>query len=185
MAQYAPELFLTRSGDKLILRHCCAADASEFIHFQQAIASETQFTLQGDFNTPEADAVQKYWSSSEADERVLVLGVFTEQNKMVALMGVKPENSQHPWIKHVAKFGMMIVKAYWRQGIGRRMLEVLDTFASSAGFTRIEAQVRVKNERAVKLYKNAGYLIEGTRKNAAFIDGEYVDEYYIAKLNWP
>ena len=77
---------------------------------------------------------------------------------------------------------MMVLKPYWGQGIARRMLEVQDDHAKKNSFIRIEAMVRSKNERGVNLYRNAGYSIEGTRKQAALIHGEYWDEYFIAKL---
>lgn len=50
------------------------------------------------------------------------------------------------------------------------------------GVQRIEAKVRTQNPRGVALYKKAGYQIEGTRRKAALIDGEFRDEYFIAKL---
>jgi putative acetyltransferase len=42
--------------------------------------------------------------------------------------------------------------------------------------------VRTGNERALKLYRGMGYQVEGTRRAAAFIGGEFVDEYFIARL---
>lgn len=42
--------------------------------------------------------------------------------------------------------------------------------------------VRVKNDRGINLYEKSGYKIEGTRKQAAKIDGEFHDEYFIAKI---
>ena len=62
------------------------------------------------------------------------------------------------------------------------MLAIMEAHARSIGISRIEALVRTKNERGVNLYTRMGYDIEGTRKNAALIDGELHDEYFIAKL---
>jgi len=62
------------------------------------------------------------------------------------------------------------------------MLEALDRHARSVDITRIEALVRTQNERSVKLYTSSGYKIEGTRVRAVSIDGQFFDEYYIAKI---
>jgi RimJ/RimL family protein N-acetyltransferase len=35
---------------------------------------------------------------------------------------------------------------------------------------------------AKHLYEKSGFVVEGIKKNAMFVDGEYVDEYYMAKL---
>ncbi len=40
----------------------------------------------------------------------------------------------------------------------------------------------VHNERAVGLYQKVGFEIEGTRKNSLFVNGKYVDEYYMALI---
>ena len=39
---------------------------------------------------------------------------------------------------------------------------------------------RCENERGVQLYEKMGFKIEGKREMAAFIDGRFQDEYYIA-----
>ena len=37
-------------------------------------------------------------------------------------------------------------------------------------------------ENGIALYLNNGFKIEGTREKGAFIEGKFVDEYFIAKL---
>ncbi len=41
----------------------------------------------------------------------------------------------------------------------------------------------VNNDHAIALYRKLGYRIEGTKKDAVFLDSEYVDEYTMAKLS--
>ena len=77
---------------------------------------------------------------------------------------------------------MMVLRDYWGQGIGGRLLEIMEDFARSVEFTRIEATVRTENERGLNLYLKNGYAIEGTRLHSAVINGKYKDEYYISKL---
>ena len=104
---------------------------------------------------------------------------------MVGLLGFHTIDAEHPWIKHIGHFGMMVLKDFWGQGVGRRMLEIMEGVAKSAGILRIEALVRIQNTRGVRFYQNAGYQIEGTRRHGALIDGRFQDEYYIAKLLTP
>jgi RimJ/RimL family protein N-acetyltransferase len=47
---------------------------------------------------------------------------------------------------------------------------------------RIEAEVRAANETGVRLYQKNGFKIEGRREKAALINGNFLDEYYIAKI---
>ena len=48
--------------------------------------------------------------------------------------------------------------------------------------TRIELEVYVDNESAIKMYKNNGFVEEGTAKSYAFRNGEYVDVKLMAKV---
>jgi [ribosomal protein S5]-alanine N-acetyltransferase len=77
---------------------------------------------------------------------------------------------------------MMILEKYWGQGIGKRLLQIMDEQAKDCGYTRLEAMVRTENERGIRLYVNSGYELEGTRYNAALINGQYQNEYYLGKL---
>ena len=47
---------------------------------------------------------------------------------------------------------------------------------------RVELDVYTDNARAIHLYKNFGFEIEGTRRALSFREGEYVDTYAMARL---
>jgi putative acetyltransferase len=48
--------------------------------------------------------------------------------------------------------------------------------------TRIQLEVYTDNEPAIRLYQKFGFEIEGTLRNFAFRDGQYVDVYAMARL---
>ena len=102
--------------------------------------------------------------------------------KIISTFGLHMNMRHHPWVKHMATFGMGILKSHWGTGLAPEIIRTLEAVAKEEGVTRIEAQVRVQNERGVAFYKKMGYEIEGTRRKAALINGEYQDEYFIAKL---
>jgi len=77
---------------------------------------------------------------------------------------------------------MMILQEFWGEGIGKRLLTIMEIHALSIGVSRIEAMVREKNERGIKLYTGMGYQIEGTRRQAVIIAGEAQNEFFIAKI---
>ena len=75
-----------------------------------------------------------------------------------------------------------IRRSHWGQGIGTRLFEELDRWARERDMRRLELTVMVHNEAAVALYEKMGFTIEGTKKDSVFVDGSFVDEYYMAKL---
>lgn len=181
MARFGPEELKLKNGKIAIIRNCSAMDADLFPDFQRKVSWETTHTLQIESHHPSVEKIGETWGQWESDPVALRLGVFLE-GEMIGQLGFHPVRSGHPWVQHVGHFGMMVLQNYWGQGIARRMLEIMHGHAQKAGVTRIEAFVRVNNPRAVRLYLMAGYKIEGTRKNAAFINGKFYDEYSISAL---
>lgn len=180
MATYNPEVFQLKNGRKLTIRHCTVADTPLFAPFQKQISRETTHTMQMESNPPSEAQVRENWQRSELDPKALRIGAFSE-GRMVGMLGFHPLPA-HPWTDHLAQFGMMILKEYWGQGLGTRLLQIMESHAKKVGVSRIEAMVRIGNDRGEHLYKKNGFVIEGTRKKAAFINGTFWDEYFIAKL---
>lgn len=58
-----------------------------------------------------------------------------------------------------------IAESYRRQGIAGRMLSYLLEVGYSMGIDSFTLEVRAGNKGAVRLYENAGFLVEGIRKN--------------------
>ena len=176
------EIFKPKNGKAIFLRHCTPKDAAVFPDFEKTIAAETSFTKLGGFNIDTADSIEKRLVLSEANPRMLELGAFLESGEMHGLLVFHAIREGHPWLRHIGRFGLMIRQINWGHGLGHRMLELLEKFAISANFKRIESEVHIENDRALHLYKTLGYEVEGIRKKALYINGKYFDEHYIARL---
>jgi putative acetyltransferase len=69
------------------------------------------------------------------------------------------------------------------QGIGTELMTAMVDLAENwLNIRRIELQVYTDNEPGIALYKKFGFEIEGTHRNHAFREGEYVDSYTMARL---
>lgn len=85
-------------------------------------------------------------------------------------------------VKHTAYIVVGIRKAFQRKGIGSRFFKDLDLWAQQNEIKRLELTVMCPNVAAKHLYEKNGFVIEGVRKNAMYVDGEYIDEFYMANL---
>lgn len=85
-------------------------------------------------------------------------------------------------INHSAYIVTGIREKYRGKGIGSKLFFELDNWSRENSITRLELSVICSNLVAKHLYEKNGFEIEGVKKNAMIIDGEYVDEYYMAKL---
>jgi putative acetyltransferase len=84
---------------------------------------------------------------------------------------------------HVARLGMMVHADYQGRGVGTALLEAAINLAENwLNITRIALEVYTDNEPAIALYKKFGFEIEGTLRDYAYRDGDYVDSYLMARI---
>lgn len=79
--------------------------------------------------------------------------------------------------RHRGDFGMGIKKAFWGFGLGTRMLAEVIAQAKQTRFEQIELGVFADNNRALHMYKKAGFVQTGIIPRAYKLkDGTYCDE---------
>ncbi len=95
------------------------------------------------------------------------------------------EHNQRPRKLHCATFGIGVHDDYQGMGIGSKLIQtVIDLADKWLQVKRIHIEVNTDNQRAIQCYKNFGFEIEGESINASFRDGEYINTYTMARLNF-
>jgi len=84
--------------------------------------------------------------------------------------------------KRTAYIVIGILEGFTGKGLGTALFECMEQWARDRALHRLELTVMVRNQRAVGLYKKMGFEIEGLKRDSLFVDGSYVDEYYMSKL---
>lgn len=85
--------------------------------------------------------------------------------------------------RHSGELGMAVHDDFQGQGVGTALMAaIIDLADRWLGLCRIELSVMTDNAPAVHLYKKFGFEIEGTARQYALRDGEYVDVYHMARL---
>jgi putative acetyltransferase len=86
--------------------------------------------------------------------------------------------------RHVGEIGMMVRDDWQGKGIGTALMQAAVDLADKwFNLRRLELEVYVDNEPAIKLYKKFGFEIEGREVDHAFRDGVYVDSFMMARLH--
>ena len=92
------------------------------------------------------------------------------------------------WKIRKGKLGTVIGSEDARgKGYGTEALQLLQDYAFGVlGLERLELEVYAENQRAVRCYEKAGFLLEGTCRRAAMVNGEYSDLYVmgVLKSDW-
>lgn len=85
--------------------------------------------------------------------------------------------------RHAGALGIAVRDDWQGQGVGTALMAAcIDLADNWLNLTRLELEVYVDNEPAIRLYTKFGFEIEGTLRRCAFRNGEYVDNYTMARL---
>ncbi|HLA06441.1 MAG TPA: GNAT family N-acetyltransferase [Anaerolineales bacterium] len=104
------------------------------------------------------------------------------ENEVVGQSGLHtfPNN---PRRRHVGQIGMAVRDDWQGKGAGSALMQaMLDLADKWLNLSRIELEVYTDNEPAIRLYKKFGFVVEGTLKQFAFRDGQFVDVHTMARL---
>src|SRR5690242_15600960 len=84
--------------------------------------------------------------------------------------------------RHCGRLGMGFLPAYRGRGWGRVLLARTLAAARDAGIERVELDVFASNKGAIAFYQQAGFVIEGIKRRARNLDGQYDDNVFMALL---
>jgi UDP-4-amino-4,6-dideoxy-N-acetyl-beta-L-altrosamine N-acetyltransferase len=126
-----------------------------------------------------------YHPVSESDHRVWAGAVAAAANRTFFVVKRKGDDrtvgacqlhSIHP-VHRSAELQIRIGEAADRgHGFGSEALQLLLKFAfEDLNLHRVQLQVFASNAAALRVYERAGFVREGTLRQAAHIDGQYVD----------
>lgn len=164
----------------MIIREATIEDAEKLVALIKQVESESDFML---FEAGERNiTVEQQRSRIEAMQETDNSNIFVaeEEGRLVgylfAIGGAAKRN------KHSAYLVIGILQEYTSRGIGRQLFVALQDWAIQKQLHRIELTVMSHNERAIALYKKMGFEIEGVKMDSLYVNGSYLDEYYMAKL---
>lgn len=166
--------FTLASGQTLTVREADRADAAALLALVQQVASESDYLTfgPGEFIISEADEAEFLAKLRAADNQLYLVAELG--GELVGTLHLTA--GQRPRVRHSGELGMSVRKPYWGLGIGSRLLEVLISWATGTGvITKLNLRVRADNQRAIALYRRAGFIEEGRLSRELFINGCYYD----------
>ena len=102
--------------------------------------------------------------------------------ELVGQLGVET-SPNHPRRWHAARLGMAVRDDWQGRGVGTALMQAAVDMADKwLNISRLELEVFVDNEPAIRLYKKFGFVIEGRLARHSYRDGEYVDSYTMARI---
>lgn len=164
----------------MIVREVKTADAENLAILIEQVDRSAQYMLweEGERNL-QPDNQQEMIESMKNKDNSTIL-VAEDGNRLVGYLLVIGGTARRN--RHSCYIVIGILKDCRGKGVGTLLFEELERWAFKHNLHRIELTVVTRNEAGLYLYKKMGFEIEGTKKDSLFINGEYVDEYYMSKL---
>ncbi|MEI3605039.1 GNAT family protein [Pseudogracilibacillus sp. SE30717A] len=168
----------------MIIREIEISDAEKLSYLIQQVEASSEYML-WESGEKEINSMQqnKRIDRIKNSENSTILVAENDRNELVGYLFAIGGNAKRN--KHSAYVVVGISEKYRGQGIGSKLFNELDQWATNHGIHRLELTVVTRNEAGLTLYKKMGFEIEGTKRHSLFISNEFVDEYYMSKLISP
>ncbi len=131
---------------------------------------------------PVSEMEQKEWFATiHKQKNKVMLGIeVKEDGKLIGTCGFND-------IDYISRKAESFVKVgdkdSWGKGYGKEILEILVDFGiRHLNLRKIVVRMLADNERAIKLIKRAGWIMEGIMKEDHYVEGEYKDMVVMAYI---
>ena len=149
-----------KDGRTCVIRNGTEKDAKQVLDNFIRTHAQTEFlTTYPDETTFTVEQEEKYLREKADAEREAEL-VAETGGVIAGTAGIDPIRKADK-TKHRASFGISIDEAWWGLGIGRALTEGCIECAKQAGYLQVELEVVAANERALSLYRSAGFTEYG------------------------
>lgn len=146
-----------KDGRACVVRAATAADGPAVLENFNLTHGETDFLLTcPEENRFDAAAESQYLQKMADSEREIEI-VAEVDGKIVGTAGVESLGNKLK-LRHRAEFGVSVARAFWGLGVGRSLLEACVECARRAGYTQLELTAVAENERALSMYRRAGFV---------------------------
>lgn len=167
--------FTAKDGTQVKLRPVREEDAKDIIHAVESIIAAGEYIQK---EAPRTEAQEKEFIRDMDHKGNMYLAV-ERQNKVVGIARVI--KGKLTMKKHTGLFRTWLSEEAQGLGIGKKIMEYTDHWCEQ-NIRKLTLTVFSSNEVAYNLYKNYGFHEEGNQKEQVFINGEYVDEIWMAKF---
>lgn len=165
-------------GEKVILRPITEEDTSLIIKWRNTESVRQNFIFRETFT----EEMHNNWMRTKVAYGEVVQYIITDKNSNTPVGSVYFRDMDMK--NRSAEYGIFIGEEMARgRGLGSETAKLFTDFGfNELGLHRISLRLLNGNIPAEKSYENAGFVREGVFRDMVFLDGEYRDVIFMAKL---
>jgi len=126
------------------------------------------------------ERIESWTKNMDYNEVLAIVAVIKENNEQRIIGSASLMFCMQEVFMHKAELGITIHDNYQNLGVGTALLNHLLAIAKMKKLKKVWLIVHTGNEKAIQLYKKAGFEFEGTLRKEMYFKGEYTDEYRMA-----
>lgn len=169
--------FTTNNGLKVVFRPERSDDTEMLWEMFSTLSKESVSNLLPPFTR---ERVESWTRNIDYTEVLAIVAVVSEEGKERIIGSSSLKLNPQEAITHKAELGLTVHDDFQNLGIGTALLNHLIDVASMIGLRKVWLHVSAANDRAIRVYKKAGFVVEGKLCKESFVNGEYRDEYQMA-----
>ncbi len=163
-----------KNGKKVVFRPEQSGDTEMLWEMFSTLSEESASNLLPPFTR---ERVEGWTRNINYDEVLAIVAVVEEKRGRQIIGSASLRFNQREALRHKAELGITVNDNYQNMGIGTALLKHLINVARMRKLKKIYLQVSTANDRAINLYKKAGFKTEGKLCKESYVNGKYRDEY--------
>lgn len=154
------QTILLKDGREALLRHGTADDGAAVLENFNQTHAETDYLLSyPDENSFTAEQEGRFLErKAESANAVEIIAIV--DGRVVGTAGIDAVGAKFK-LRHRAEFGISVSKDCWGLGLGRALMDACIECARQAGYAQLELSTVAENERALDMYRKAGFVEYG------------------------
>ena len=173
--------FKLKNGKVVTIRRVRGTDYDAimkfFDKFSRGIGAFQTCQYAGQPKKDKARSIEAY-----ANKNSLYIAAWDGDN-VVSVSSIDKIRPNHPYyMGKSASIGISMLDKYTHNGIGNKMLQILEKWARENGVHKIECEIRHENIASIANCIKNGFVITGIHYDAVFINNKWINEYILEKI---
>lgn len=171
--------FTSKKGRQIVFRLVSENDIPQLTDYINALSKEDTFISFSDekFDLEREKKIVSEWLDLMSKGNMAAIVSFHDQ-ELVSNASVSRETRRS---KHVGSVALSVKNGFREEGIGSKMLDLLEDAGKQMNLRMLELTVFANNHRARHVYRKHGYQEVGTIPEKLLYKREYVDEVIMIK----
>ena len=170
-----------KDGRECLLRNAEGADGKIVYDLFNLTHGQTDYLLSyPDENSFDAEQEGRFLAEKAASPNAIEICAFVD-GVLAGFAGIDAVGTKYK-VKHRCEFGITVEQTFWGLGIGRALTSACIDCARQAGFSQIELDAVAENDRALSLYKSAGFREYGRNPRGFRSRAEHWQELVLMRL---